>query len=79
MTTVPKRTCGNCFLAERGSDTTVFCFGTPPTVISAAPVDNGGVAVGVQAPLVPKERRACGMHGYRWSLRALWWRRSGGA
>jgi hypothetical protein len=55
------KTCGACVHTEAAGETVVWCYGAPPTVLSATSAVNGGLEVKVQAPLVPNERRACAM------------------
>lgn len=72
-----QRTCGNCLFSEKGGETVVWCFGAPPTVTHAKKIE-GGDEIAVQAPLMPKERRACGHHRYRFGPRGLFWKATGG-
>jgi hypothetical protein len=53
------KTCGQCAHTEKGGEKVVWCFGAPPTVLSASPAENGGMQVQVQSPLLPIDRRAC--------------------
>jgi hypothetical protein len=53
------KTCGACVHTEPAGETVLWCYGAPPTVLSAMPAANGGVEVKVQVPLVPRDRRAC--------------------
>lgn len=74
-----KRTCGSCvFNRPEGSGTLVYCFGAPPTVVSVTPQEKGA-AIGVQQPLLAVSFPACARHRYRWGLRGLFWRLTGGA